>query len=282
MPEAPEVQRVVKTIAPLLVGSTIDRHRSLHHRFSDLDYRMRVRSVHRHGKWIVVSDGDRVLLLHLGMSGRFVIGGPVEKHARWIAVLDRDGERTLLQFVDPRCFGRFRVLSTEESRMIMRPNARSTGVPELGLGPDVMSEVLARDEPRRVVARWRTMLRAHIELKRALLSQHLVAGLGNIYASEACWYARASPFRMADSLTSRQLSLLAKSVPPMLSRALRLGGTSIGDANSYRGVDGTEGRAVTLLRVYGRAGESCKRCRHTIQRTRQRGRTTYYCANCQE
>jgi formamidopyrimidine-DNA glycosylase len=115
-------------------------------------------------------------------------------------------------------------------------------------------------------------------LKALVLDQRLFAGVGNIYADEALWWARLHPLRPGNELTSEELGALVKAI----RRALRLGiarqGATLRD---YRAADGAEGSMQNEFRVYGREGEPCLRCGHAIEKTRVAGRGTYYCPSCQ-
>ena len=129
-------------------------------------------------------------------------------------------------------------------------------------------------------ARWRAHLDTGVGIKKALLDQSRLAGLGNIYAAEACFIGRVHPTRPANSLSNFELQRMAQGVPLMLKAAVRAGGTSFGDANSYRDVDGREGSNSRNLFVYGRAGLPCRRCGEKIQVIRDQ-RSTFFCPKCQ-
>jgi formamidopyrimidine-DNA glycosylase len=284
MPEAPEVERIVKKLRPMLVGGTITKFQSYHKCFRDVPTGVLILKVKRHGKWIVLVGADEhVTMINLGMSGNFAVGAPLRNHARWAARVEHGEDRIFLQFVDPRCMGRLKWLNIDESRLISSSFASVQGCPSIGLGPDVLNNKLAGKDETYKRARWKALLNVPFGLKRALMAQHIVAGLGNIYSSEACWRARALPSRPANSLSTRQLTLLSAEVPKMLLDSLRLGGTSLGDANSFRGINGgREGKGGAILRVYARAGLPCKRCGETVVKGKDQGRSTFWCPGCQE
>jgi len=132
--------------------------------------------------------------------------------------------------------------------------------------------------------RWRLALDTPMPIRQALLQQSRLAGLGNIYSSEACWMARVHPERPARDLTRTELFAMIHGVPEMLLRSAMCGGTSFGDANSFKDIFGHEGRNLENLKVYGRDGLECKRygCSGTIQRVVMAGRSTFFCDRCQK
>ena len=140
------------------------------------------------------------------------------------------------------------------------------------LGPDPLEEGL---DAATLHAQAR---RRKVTLKSFLLDQAVIAGVGNIYASEALWLARLRPSRRTGRLTEAEARLLTRSVRQVLEHALEHGGTSLKD---FVDADGREGENAEYLRVYGREGEPCSRCRTAIRRTLIQGRATYFCPTCQ-
>lgn len=285
MPELPEVEIVRRQLEPLLVGSTVTATRSNHYIFPKFPCGTITR-VWRHGKWIIFRMEDRsAVMINLGMSGRFVVGGKRPKHVRWeIKFRPHLGKAALhLQYVDPRCMGRLRLLTAAEAEHIGNSRASACGAWAFGLGVDALSLKLAPNHAERGIRVWRSALEnTSIPIKRALMDQSRVAGLGNIYAAEACWLAKVHPDRPANKLTVRELNALATKVQPMLRASISMGGTSFGDANSYRDMHGVEGKNVSSLHVYGRVGQRCLRCKSNITSYKQGSRTTFYCPGCQK
>ncbi len=269
MPELPEVETVRRTLAPAIGGKVAaiwDSGKGLHMRKRPPRARLRklvgarITDVRRHGKYLFVDfDSGDTLLVHLGMTGRFLIVGeatPRPKHTHlvlWLA----DGRE--LRFVDARRFGQLDVF------------ARDSG-PELGLGPDPIvhgidvAALLARAKKRTT------------PLKAFVLDQSVLAGVGNIYASEALWRAKLRPTMRAHKLTPATAARLAEAISEVLHHALEHGGTTLRD---FVSAEGAAGENADYLWVYGRAGEPCPRCRNAIRRAVHQGRATYYCPTCQ-
>lgn len=266
MPELPEVESVRRQLASELPGRTIvavwwDPHPA--QRFSHVDRLegARVRGVGRRGKYLRCPLGGtaagRELILHLGMTGslRFDV---TSEHDR--ARLDLDDERTLV-FRDPRRFGRVSVVPAGDYREI----------PTLArLGPEPLSEEFDGDTFAEDLAATRA------PVKSALLSQRLVAGIGNIYADESLWRSRIHP---ASRRVGRERALrLHAAIRDVLAAAVKREGTSFRD---YQMLDGRSGRYADFLDVYGKEGRPCPRCGRSLRKTTVAQRGTTYCPGCQ-
>jgi formamidopyrimidine-DNA glycosylase len=224
----------------------------------------RVTAVRRLGKYLLIDvDGPQSVLVHLGMSGNLVTSAravPWVPHTHVVFELD-DGRD--LRFVDPRRFGMVDVLE----------RGRERAHPALGgLGPDPIAEGLPDDHLERASARKKTPAKSFI------LDQTVVAGVGNIYASEALWLAQISPTRDAGKLGALGARALTIAIRDVLAFAIDNGGTTLRD---FVGADGVPGDNGDYLIVYGRAGEPCPRCRTAIRRSVIAGRATYFCPTCQ-
>ncbi|OPZ26118.1 MAG: Formamidopyrimidine-DNA glycosylase [Lentisphaerae bacterium ADurb.BinA184] len=276
MPELPEVETVCAALRALLLERRVIRIET-----SGVPLRRpvqlaglrescggrRVAAVRRRGKYIVVEfAGGCGLLLHLGMSGSFRVEGedlPARSHDHLIFHLDR---RQRWVFNDPRRFG------LAEPVHIEVPGADPAELAGLGpepLGPAFDGGYLFD------VSRVR-----NTPVKNLLLDQGVVAGIGNIYASEALFRAGISPRRRAGRLRRAECTALAQAIREVLRDAIACGGTTIRD---FHALDGREGEFAVCLRVYGKTGEPCPRCGPTarIRRLTQAGRSTYYCPHCQ-
>jgi formamidopyrimidine-DNA glycosylase len=278
MPELPEVEVVRRGLQAHVVGRTITAVRVHHPRAvrrheagpADLTARLldaRITGTDRRGKylWLLLDEGDCALLVHLGMSGQMLLGTvPNAGHLRIAAVLD-DG--TTLSFVDQRTFGGWLLaeMVTVDGSVVPAPVAH-----------------LARDplDPRfdtdAVVS---VLRRKHSEIKRQLLDQTVVSGIGNIYADEALWRAKVNGARVADTLTRRQLTSVLEAAAEVMRDALAQGGTSFDSL--YVNVNGQSGYFDRSLNVYGREGEPCRRCGAVIRREKFMNRSSYYCPRCQ-
>jgi formamidopyrimidine-DNA glycosylase len=165
-----------------------------------------------------------------------------------------------LFFNDLRRFGYLKLVSKEEKEKIVTNNF---GIEPLT--PDYTLEAFADLFKKR-----------QTNIKALLLNQKLIAGIGNIYADETCFEARILPFRKVSSLTGQKLY---RAIEHVLKLSIKNRGTTF---NNYVDSDGNIGSHINFLKVYGRAGQKCRRCRHIILKKKHAGRGTHYCANCQK
>ncbi len=263
MPELPEVETIRRQLAPAVIGRIItDAWSHPSAKFVPATEIMGavIERLDRRGKFLLFGlDDDREMVVHLGMTGQLLPGCATPEsdpylRARW--VFDDD---TVLGYRDVRRFGRIRVVTAGEYQGTLA-----------SLGPEPFSEEFTADHLQRSV---RTSRR---HLKTQLLSQRPVAGVGNIYADEACWLAGVHP--AARSLTRRQATALHRALVDVLRQGVDNGGTTLRD---YVGADGEIGDNQHHLRCYGRAGEPCERCGEPLRSTVLDARTTTWCARCQ-
>ncbi len=275
MPELPEVETVRRGLAPVLEGQRItridQRRPNLRFPFPDnLAARMlgqRIVRVGRRAKYLLLflEDGQ-VFIAHLGMSGSMVVAGAWPeapgKHDHLIWQVESGAT---VCFNDPRRFGF--LLATSDNALAVHPMLAVLG-PE-PLEPAFTATVLAAG-----------LVGRSAPIKPALLDQHLVAGLGNIYVCEALWRARISPTRPSGSLTAAEIDLLTHSIKAVLAEAVEAGGSSLRD---YVQTNGTLGYFQHSHAVYGRDGQACVRCgpSSVVQRVEQAGRSSFYCGQCQ-
>lgn len=224
----------------------------------------RLRQVRRIGKQLLLTfdsaAGPLGLLSHLGMTGKWVRcsgAHPPPRHSRVRLLLDNG---VMLHYSDPRLFGRLRLV----------PGARFGELPEIrALGPDPLDQGI---DPARLAA---ALARTRRPVKVALLDQRLLAGVGNIYASESLFRARIDPRRSAAALSRTEVRRLARSILESFRHAIAL---EEGPEVTYLEEPG----AVNRFLVYDRGGERCPRCRREkIRRVVQAQRSTYYCPRCQ-
>jgi formamidopyrimidine-DNA glycosylase len=265
MPELPEVQTVVNTLRPRLLGKIIravrlERTDIVTPEGADVVSLLsgrKVSDIERRGKRIVftLDDASR-FYIHLGMSGRLTVQDGIEPVARHThLLLDFDGGQ--LRFTDPRRFGGIWWLGSSES------SAGNMGPEPLGVRPNQLARRLAKTT------------RA---IKNALLDQTVIAGLGNIYVDESLFAAGIHPLTPANLLDLGQIRRLNRSIKSTLRRALRHRGSTLRD---YRDADGAAGDFQSRHRVYDREGKPCRTCRSPIQRIVLGGRSTHFCPNCQ-
>lgn len=279
MPELPEVEVVRAGLAGHIVGRTIAAVDVLHPRSirrhlpgaADFSGRLageRIDAVRRRGKYLWFELGsDAAVLGHLGMSGQLLVRSSedaAEKHLR-IRVRFADGGE--LRFVDQRTFGGFTFAELVE--------VDGTRVPET-IGHIARDPMDPGFDPARAVAALRAR---RTELKRALLDQTLVSGIGNIYADEALWRSKVHGSRPTERVTARQGLALLDAATEVMRDALSAGGTSF-DA-LYVNINGQSGYFDRSLNVYGREGEPCGRCGSAIRREKFTNRSSYFCPRCQ-
>lgn len=282
MPELPEVETTVRDLRPQLIGRTITRARVTWERmvahpsakaFTREIVGYKIVAINRRGKYLVfelerqdqptIRPSDhptsrKYLLVHLRMTGQFGFHPPRvkrDKHQHVHLLLD-DGRE--LRFHDYRKFGRWWLVDNPE-HVVGK------------LGPEPL------DMTKREF--WTRLRTRKGRLKSLLLNQTFIAGVGNIYADEALWYAKIHPLREAASLTDAEASDLYNAIRRVFRKAIGVGGTSF-DA-TYKRINGERGAFQEKLRVVGRAGEPCYRCGAPIVKTMVGQRGTYYCPGCQ-
>ena len=275
MPELPEVETVRRGLEQHVTGRTIDEVEVLHPRAvrrhaagaDDFAAALRGRGVGaplRRGKYLWLPADDDALLAHLGMSGQLLVGEPerpLSPHVR-VRFTFRDGGPDL-RFTDQRTFGHLLV---------------SVGGAEL---PSVIGHIAPDPlEPAFDRAAFAARLRARrTGIKRALLDQSLVSGVGNIYADEALWRAKLHWARASDRLRGPDVNRLVDAVQEVFGDALRVGGTSFDSL--YVNVNGQSGYFDRSLAVYGRAGLPCPRCGAPVRRDAFMNRSAFSCPVCQ-
>ena len=298
MPELPEVEVVRSGIDPAATGAVIAavevfeerslrRHDPVHGSFADLLAGQRILGAVRRGKflWLPLESG-RALVIHLGMSGQVLLRAPGSDADRMLRVrlhLDHPTHGELrLHFVDQRIFGSMAVDTMQPTRDGL-PGGYSgaTSGDWTALIPSQVAHI-ARDpiDPAFSSGAFLAALaRKKTGVKRALLDQSLISGIGNIYADEALYAARLHFDQPADSLSRARARLLLDSVRLILGRALAEGGTSF-DAQ-YVNVNGESGYFSHSLAAYGQQGKPCPRCGTILIRQQFMNRSSHLCPRCQ-
>ncbi len=275
MPELPEVETVRRGLEAHVAGRTIDTAEVLHPRavrrhlpgpadFAAVARGGTISAARRRGKYLWLPVGEDALLAHLGMSGQLLVGDPdrpLSPHVRARFTFTDGGPD--LRFSDQRTFG----------HLVWSPGGAVLPPLIAHIAPDPLED--AFDEAA-VIARLR---QRRTGLKRALLDQSLVSGIGNIYADEALWRARLHWARATDTLSRAEAARALDAVREVLLAALQSGGTSFDSL--YVNVNGESGYFSRSLCVYGRAGEPCPRCGAPIVRDPFMNRSSYSCPHCQ-
>ncbi|MET0235773.1 MAG: bifunctional DNA-formamidopyrimidine glycosylase/DNA-(apurinic or apyrimidinic site) lyase [Kibdelosporangium sp.] len=280
MPELPEVEVVRRGLADHAAGRVIVQAEVMHpravrrHLPGSLDFEarlagQRIDAARRRGKylWVELSGGD-AMIAHLGMSGQMLVrpvGAPDEKHLR-VRLRFEDGGPEL-RFVDQRTFGGLALADVVEVDGARLPE------PVAHIARDPMDPAFDQD------AVVRAMRRKHTDVKRALLDQTLVSGIGNIYADEALWRVKLHWARPTDRLTAPKCAALLSAAADVMNEALAVGGTSF-DA-LYVNVNGQSGYFDRSLNVYGQEGKPCARCGRPIRREPFMNRSSFSCPRCQ-
>ncbi len=289
MPELPEVETVRRGLEPVLVGNAFTR---VEQRRADLRFPLpenfgtrlsgrTIEALDRRAKYLLARlDDGEVLVMHLGMTGRFRIDHAngmsaaaqaqrkVPKHEHIVFHL---GDGTAVRYSDTRRFGLMDLIRSE--RLDMHALFKGLGIEPLS--PAFTPEWLAGRIKGKATS-----------IKAALLDQKLIAGLGNIYVCEALHRARISPTKLAGTLATKsgkptkKTEALVAAIKAVLADAIKAGGSSLRD---YRHTDGRLGRFQHRFKTYNRAGKPCPRtgCGGTVRRIVQGGRSTFYCPTCQ-
>jgi formamidopyrimidine-DNA glycosylase len=271
VPELPEVETVRRGLAEHVVGNKFKEITVLHRRATSLKSiaalsslkGARVTEVARRGKFLWFKlDRPEVLVGHLGMSGQFLIqprNAPNERHLRVKINLGKHD----LRFIDQRTFG---WLGVDETR-----NGLPTYVKDIAADPFDpqfdLDETIERFKKKKT------------EIKRALLDQGVMSGVGNIYADEALWRSKIHPESRTETMKALRIKELIENATSVMSEALSVGGTSFDDL--YINVNGESGYFERSLAVYGQEGEGCPRCGREIRRIKFANRSSHFCPKCQ-
>ncbi len=273
MPELPEVETAARSLAPQVQGRRIvgverlDWERMVETpdplAFRELVVGRRILRARRRAKWVLLDlDEGWTLAIHLRMSGNLTVRGPADAarpHVHLVLTLD-DGRRIF--FDDERKFGRVRLL-----------DAAGLATLDAAHGPEPLDEAFTAAELARILAGRRT------KIKALLLDQRLIAGMGNIYASEALWLARISPLLPAAAIDADGAAALHAAIRAVLEQAIAHEGSSL---RNYRNGYGRQGQNQEHFLVYDRAGAPCQRCQAPIERVVLAQRSTFYCPACQQ
>ncbi len=269
MPELPEVETVRRGISPVCMGQTIVRVIIRDRRLRwpiDQDFEQRlvgqsIHSISRRSKYLIFKLNQGYWLLHLGMSGvlrLLTTDMPVQKHDHLDVILSQ-GVR--LRFYDPRRFG----ASFWCEDVAQEPRLAQ-------LGPEPLSDAFSADYL------YQSLRRRKSPIKPVLMNNHLVVGVGNIYANESLFLARISPLVPANVLSQSDCQRLVAAIKQVLHQAIKAGGTTLKDFKDSRG---KPGYFQQQLLVYARQDQACVVCGAKIIQVVQAGRSSYYCASCQ-
>ncbi len=271
MPELPEVQTVIDTLKPLILGTTIKNIEASYPKIIENDYlsfqkqviAQRIVDINRHGKFIIVVFSQGFLVIHLRMEGKFYV---VDRQSPWL--YDKHSHvRFYLDngqvwvYHDVRKFGRIGFVE----HLHQHP-----GLQRLGL--DVFDQILNPDYL------FKAAKNRSIAIKTFLLDQSVIAGIGNIYANEILFDSKISPFQPANTIFRSEFEKILQSTIKIMTLALNQGGTTI---RSYTSSLGVSGLFQQSLMIHNKEKEACHSCQQTIKRVKISGRSSFYCPNCQ-
>ncbi|MDO6543145.1 bifunctional DNA-formamidopyrimidine glycosylase/DNA-(apurinic or apyrimidinic site) lyase [Photobacterium sanguinicancri] len=269
MPELPEVEVSRMGISPHVVGKTVSaiiiRNPTLRWPIPEAIKAIEgqvISQVTRRAKYLLLHTDVGTAIVHLGMSGSLRVlpaGTPAEKHDHVDLVL-ASGE--MLRYNDPRRFGAWLWAELNELHQVLTK-----------LGPEPLEAVFDADYLFDKAQGRRTVV------KQFIMDNKVVVGVGNIYANEALFSAQISPQRSANKMTKAEVIRLVAEIKSVLAFAIEQGGTTLKD---FKNADGKPGYFAQELQVYGKGGQACPRCDHSLSEVKIGQRTTVYCSECQK
>lgn len=272
MPELPEIETLVRSLRPLLIGNRIItvwfsgqplRFPLVPDDFDRWVISQEIHAVDRRGKYLIIRlQNQAALVLHLGMSGRLSVvpaAAEIEKHTH--VVFDLLNNRQM-RYRDPRRFGLVEVVA---------PASLAAYVRFAHLGVEPLSAAFT--------AEYLLSLRGRQSIKSRLMDAGFVVGVGNIYANEALFHAGVSPIRPVHSIDKAEAERIVQAVCKVLRDAIQRGGTTL---NDFRSAEGEPGFFQLELSVYGRHEQPCLACGTAIKKITLAGRSTFYCPRCQK
>ena len=274
MPELPEVETVCRALSKVITNSRIKKIE-----FYRKDLRWQVKDnlevslknnifidPYRRGKYILIpTNTDKIFLIHLGMSGQIRIKKKdiVQKHDHMRMIVENNNKHFVVTYNDSRRFGYIDLFKKKE----LREHFLLSKIGVEPLGRELTTEYLQNNFKKRV-----------INIKNALIDQKIIAGIGNIYASEILYKAKINPLRKVNSLSQNDLNSIITFTKIILKRSIDVGGTTIRD---HMQPDGSLGYFKQKLQVYGKVNEKCKTCNSFIVKEVISNRSTFICKHCQ-
>ena len=274
MPELPEVETVCRALSKVIKNSTIKKIE-----FYRKDLRWQVKDnlevslknnifidPYRRGKYILIpTNTDKIFLIHLGMSGQIRIKKKdiVQKHDHMRMIVENNNKHFVVTYNDSRRFGYIDLFKKKE----LREHFLLSKIGVEPLGRELTTEYLQNNFKKRV-----------INIKNALIDQKIIAGIGNIYASEILYKAKINPLRKVNSLSQNDLNSIITFTKIILKKSIDVGGTTIRD---HMQPDGSLGYFKQKLQVYGKVNEKCKTCNSFIVKEVISNRSTFICRHCQ-
>lgn len=288
MPELPEVETIKKGLAVNIVGKAITDFSCDWLKMINLpvaEYKAKIRNkkvicIKRRAKMLIISlSNGWNILVHLKMTGQLVysdkvkcvVGGhPIEEGYeclpnKFTHAIFNFKDNSHLYYNDVRKFGWLRLYTDEQL---------DTELQRLELGPEPLAKEFTFEYWQSVIKK-----RPNYKIKQFLMDNKIVVGVGNIYSDEVCFFAQVRPDRRVKTLKQKEITLLYKGIKKILIDSIKAQGTTF---SNYRSADGETGNYYDKLKVYGRFGERCKRCRTEILKIKLGARTSSYCPKCQK
>lgn len=273
MPELPEVETICRALSKQIVNHKIIKV----NRLTNLKLRKAIpqnlqeindssiTQISRRSKYILIHlDNNKILIIHLGMSGKILIKDDkyiIQKHDHVELILD---DKSKIIYNDPRRFGLIYLSDIENIKNIEL-------FKDLGIEP--LEDQFTDDYFNAILKNKKQAI------KLAIMNPKIIVGVGNIYACESLFTSKISPERSANSLTKNEISTLRKNIIKILKNSIDNGGSSLKD---YKNINGEKGFFQNSFFVYGRNGKECFICNEAIEKLKQAGRTSFYCPNCQK
>jgi len=287
MPELPEVETTVNFLKEKILGKKIKEvfveakeiiKKPKIETFKKIIKGKQIKDIQRKGKNILFFlSKDYILLFHLKLTGHLLLGKWKKEKGKWVSLkegpLKEDPLNKFLRVIFILNDGKMLALSDLRKFAKIELAKKKEILKELEkLGPDPL-EISFEEFKKRIQKRKKS------EIKKVLMQQEVISGIGNIYSVEALWEAKISPFRKVKDLSENELKKLFQSIKKILKEAIKLQGESISD---WRKPNGEKGNYDKIRRVYRKEGEKCQRCGKEILKKTQGQRSTYFCANCQK
>ncbi|MBU4332446.1 bifunctional DNA-formamidopyrimidine glycosylase/DNA-(apurinic or apyrimidinic site) lyase [Patescibacteria group bacterium] len=287
MPELPEVETIARDLNKKIKGKKFKSVEVRGAKLVKLSIKQfqrevtsqKVKQVGRRAKLILIElDSNKVLLIHLKLTGQLIFrdkfgkltagGHPVPRGLvnlpnKFTHIIFKFSDGSHLFFNDLRKFGWMNIMSKSEVKSFLDS--------EFGIEP--LNKGFTLEKFKQILAQ-----KGRQNIKKVLMDQKNIAGIGNIYADEACFYAGIRPTRLVRTLKHEEIKKLEQGIKKILKAAVALRGTSV---DTYVDASGRQGGYTSHLKVYGRGGERCKRCGGTIKKIKLNGRGTHFCSECQ-
>lgn len=272
MPEIAEVRTVAKTLNKRIVGKKIIGIDLIYDKiimgdkeeFKNTIIGREITEVSNFGKWLFIKLGDKTILSHLRMEGKYFIKPSDEELAKHEHIIFHLDDGNDLRYHDTRKFGRMKLVDTKNI-------FNEEEISKLGIEPD--SDLLTKEYI------YEKIRKSNLPIKSLLLDQSIINGLGNIYVDEVLFASGVSPLREGKNVTLDECEKIKQSGKAIIIKATECGGTTI---RSYTSSLGVYGAYQDYLKVHTKAGEKCSNCGEIIKKTRVGGRGTYYCCKCQK